>query len=136
MKVVGCNRLHGRQVPWSTIKRKGKKWSILYRLHSGRSPRFDWTGLAADYTSRILRLVPASGAFRIPNALGRPGGIARIVQMGNAQQKSLALPPSCAPQGFAARNPRPSCPGMDGCIPVRPIIDLYQCLEMLQQSFM
>ena len=75
MKVVGCNRLHGRQVPWSTIKRKRKKWSILYKLHSGRSPKvFDWTGLAADYTSRILRLVPASGAFRIPDALGRPGG--------------------------------------------------------------
>jgi hypothetical protein len=98
MKAVGCNRLGGRQVPWSTIKRKGKKWSILYRLHSGRSPRFDWAGLSADLTSRILRLIPASGAFRIRNALVRPGGIAWIVRMGNAQQKSLALPRSCDPK--------------------------------------
>jgi hypothetical protein len=37
-------------------------------------------------TSRILRLVPVSVAFRTPNALGRPGGIAWIVWMGNAQQ--------------------------------------------------
>jgi hypothetical protein len=98
MKVVGSNRLGSRQVPWSTIKRKGKKWSILYRLHSGRSPRLDWAGLAADFTSRILRLVPVSVAFRTPNALGRRGGIAWIVRMGNAQQNRWHCPSRVTPK--------------------------------------
>ena len=125
MKVVGGNRLSGRQVPWSTIKRKGKKWSILYRLRSGRSPRFDWAGLAADFTSRILRLVPVSVAFRTPGW---------IVRMGNAQQNRWHCPGRAPPRFRGTESA--SLSGMDGCIPVRPIIDLYQCLAMLRKSFM